>query len=149
MTFNPPIVLLIPLPLQNQVQNLAIRGQQGAAVAGPQALSLKQTPVPIQPASLIRNPCPQSSVTGVGVGVGVVGAGKGMGPGHADGPSEAGKKAEPEVRAINMSRNSVSGVAGAPPLISPGTLRRCGHAPTLEQHTCSTCVWLSYTDVQL
>ncbi|KAJ3602045.1 hypothetical protein NHX12_029805, partial [Muraenolepis orangiensis] len=98
---------------QNQVQNLAIRGQQGASTGSsqshaPQALSLKQTPVPIQPATLIRNPCPQS------VGVGAMG----KGPGHADGPSEAGKKAEPEVRAINMSRNHNSS-AGAPPLIAP------------------------------
>ncbi|KAK5912084.1 hypothetical protein CesoFtcFv8_001990 [Champsocephalus esox] len=45
---------------QNQVQNLAIRGQQGATTscsyAQPlQALSLKQSPVPIQPANL-KNP---------------------------------------------------------------------------------------------
>ncbi|CAL8382905.1 unnamed protein product [Boreogadus saida] len=98
---------------QNQVQNLAMRGQQGASM-GPQALSLKQGPVPIQPASMIRNPCPQ----GAAAGAGLVGKGAGL----ADGPPEAGKKAEPEVRAINMSRNNNNNVAAAPPLIAPEIL---------------------------
>ncbi|CAL8336225.1 unnamed protein product [Lota lota] len=107
-----------------QVQNLAMRGQQGASMAGPQgqALSLKQTPVPIQPASMIRNPCPQSSASGAGL------AGKGAGP--ADGPSEVGKKAEPEVRAINMSRNNVT---AAPPLIAPAYTQIQPHA-LVTQH---------------
>ena len=100
---------------------------------GPQALSLKQTPVPIQPASLIRNPCPQGSA--LSAGAGLVGKGVGL----ADGPSEAGKKAEPEVRAINMSRNNNNNnVAAAPPLIAPGTSprrRRATHAATGPQHT--------------
>ncbi|XP_030229997.1 polyhomeotic-like protein 2b isoform X5 [Gadus morhua] len=97
--------------VQNQVQNLAMRGQQGASM-GPQALSLKQGPVPIQPASMIRNPCPQGAAAGAGL--------VGKGAGQAEGPPEAGKKAEPEVRAINMSRNNNNNnVAAAPPLIAP------------------------------
>ena len=95
-----------------------MRGQQQG---GPQALSLKQTPVPIQPASLIRNPCPQGPVLSAGAGL------MGKGAGLAEGPPEAGKKAEPEVRAINMSRNNNSNnnsVAAAPPLIAPGTSPR-------------------------
>ena len=91
---------------------------------GPQALSLKQGPVPIQPASMIRNPCPQGAAAGAGL--------VGKGAGQAEGPPEAGKKAEPEVRAINMSRNNNNNnVAAAPPLIAPGTSprqRRPSHA---------------------
>ncbi|XP_028432209.1 polyhomeotic-like protein 2b [Perca flavescens] len=100
--------------LQNQVQNLAIRGQQGAATSSSQtqtlqALSLKQSPVPIQPASLIKNP---SQVTQASTG------GKAV---SFDSSSEAGKKGDsaavPEVRAINMSR-SVTAIS-AQPLIAP------------------------------
>ncbi|TNN47863.1 Polyhomeotic-like protein 2 [Liparis tanakae] len=99
---------------QNQVQNLAIRGQQGATTSCSQtqtlqALSLKQSPVPIQPASLVKSP---SQVTQAFAG------GK---AGSSDGPFEAGKKgngaAVPEVRAINMSR-SVTALS-AQPLIAP------------------------------
>ncbi|KAM8867286.1 polyhomeotic-like protein 2b [Synchiropus picturatus] len=95
---------------QNQVQNLAIRGQQGAASSSSQAqtlqaLSLKQSPVAIQPASL-KNPSQGSQ------------ASTGGRSGSTDGSSEGGKKADTtpvsEVRAINMSRNVT-----APPLIAP------------------------------
>ncbi|KAM9813551.1 polyhomeotic-like protein 2b [Neosynchiropus ocellatus] len=95
---------------QNQVQNLAIRGQQGAASSSSQAqtlqaLSLKQSPVAIQPASL-KNPGQGSQ------------ASTGGRSGSTDGSSEGGKKADTapvtEVRAINMSRNVT-----APPLIAP------------------------------
>lgn len=97
---------------KNQVQNLAIRGQQGATTSSSQtqtlqALSLKQSPVPIQPASLIKNPSQVST------------GGK---AGSSDSSSEAGKKGDSaavtEVRAINMSR-SVTAVS-AQPLIAPG-----------------------------
>lgn len=100
---------------KNQVQNLAIRGQQVATTSSSQtqtlqALSLKQSPVPIQPASLIKNPSqgPQASTGGKAS--------------SSDSSSEVGKKADTaavtEVRAINMSR-SVTAVS-ARPLIAPG-----------------------------
>ncbi|KAJ0068673.1 hypothetical protein NL108_010324 [Boleophthalmus pectinirostris] len=96
---------------QNQVQNLAIRGQQGAASSSAQtlqALSLKQSPVPIQPASL------KSSAQGTQATAG----GK---PGSSDTPVDGSKKGDStpvtEVRAINMSRN-VTAVSGQP-LIAP------------------------------
>ncbi|XP_072308260.1 polyhomeotic-like protein 2b isoform X2 [Eucyclogobius newberryi] len=96
---------------QNQVQNLAIRGQQGAASSSAQtlqALSLKQTPVPIQPASL------KSSSQGTQASVG----GK---PGSSDTPVDGSKKGDStpitEVRAINMSRNVTA--ASGQPLIAP------------------------------
>lgn len=100
---------------KNQVQNLTIRGQQVATTSSSQtqtlqALSLKQTPVPIQPASLIKNP---SQGTQVSTG------GKSS---SSDSATEGGKKTDSaavtEVRAINMSR-SVPAVS-ARPLIAPG-----------------------------
>ncbi|KAJ4927069.1 hypothetical protein JOQ06_014809 [Pogonophryne albipinna] len=95
---------------QNQVQNLAIRGQQGATTSCShaqtlQALSLKQSPVPIQPANL-KNP---SQVTQASAGTKA---------GSSDSSSEAGKKGDnSEPRAINMSRNVTS--ISAQPLIAP------------------------------
>uniref|UniRef100_A0A3B3ZXQ5 Uncharacterized protein n=1 Tax=Periophthalmus magnuspinnatus TaxID=409849 RepID=A0A3B3ZXQ5_9GOBI len=96
---------------QNQVQNLAMRGQQGATSSSTQtlqALSLKQSPVPIQPASL------KSSAQGTQASAG----GK---PGSSDTPMDGSKKGDStpatEVRAINMSRN-VTTVSGQP-LIAP------------------------------
>lgn len=100
---------------KNQVQNLAIRGQQVATTSSSQtqtlqALSLKQSPVPIQPASLIKNPgqATQASTGGKAC--------------SSDGSSEGAKKGDSaavtEVRAINMSR-SVTAVS-AQPLIAPG-----------------------------
>lgn len=78
-----------------------------------QALSLKQTPVPIQPASLIKNP---------GQGTQVSTGGKSS---SSDSATEGGKKTDSaavtEVRAINMSR-SVPAVS-ARPLIAPGEWR--------------------------
>lgn len=100
---------------KNQVQNLAIRGQQVATASTSQtqtlqALSLKQSPVPIQPASLIKNPSQgMQAPTG----------GKAS---SSDGSSEGIKKGDSaaltEVRAINMSR-SVTAVS-ARPLLAPG-----------------------------
>ncbi|XP_016892204.1 polyhomeotic-like protein 2b [Cynoglossus semilaevis] len=92
---------------QNQVQNLAIRGQQGATTSSSsqtqtlQALSLKQSPVPIQPTSLIKNPSAGGKSS------------------SSDSMCDGGKKGEgasavTEVRAINMSRNVTP-----QPLIAP------------------------------
>lgn len=98
---------------KNQVQNLTIRGQQVATTSSSQtqtlqALSLKQTPVPIQPASVMKTPN-QGTSTG----------GKAS---SSENVSEGGKKGDnaalTEVRAINMSRN-VNAVS-ARPLIAPG-----------------------------
>ncbi|XP_049893786.1 polyhomeotic-like protein 2b isoform X2 [Epinephelus moara] len=117
-----------PASSQNQVQNLAIRGQQGATTSSSQtqtlqALSLKQSPVPIQPASLIKNP---SQVTQASTG------GKAT---SSDGSSEAGKKGDStavtEVRAINMSR-SVTAVS-AQPLIAPAYTQIQPHS-LVQQH---------------
>ena len=75
-----------------------------------QALSLKQSPVPIQPTPLIKNP---------NQGMQVAAGGR---TSSLDSSSEGGKKGESaavtEVRAINMSR-SVTAVS-AQPLIAPG-----------------------------
>lgn len=100
---------------QNQVQNLAIRGQQGATTSSsqtqtPQALTLKQSPVPIQPASLVKNPS-QGTQTSTG--------GKaGSSDSHADGAKKGDGPAVTEVRALNMSRNVTA--VSAQSLIAPG-----------------------------
>lgn len=84
-----------------------------------QALSLKQSPVPIQPASLIK-----SSSQGAQVSAGGKSA-------SSDGSLEGGKKtdsaAATEVRAINMSR-SVTAVS-ARPLITPGEWKSTPNFP--------------------
>ncbi|KAF0034633.1 hypothetical protein F2P81_012391 [Scophthalmus maximus] len=100
---------------QNQVQNLAIRGQQGATSSSSQtqtlqALSLKQSPVPIQPTSLVKNPSQGTQV-----------ASAGKTSSSSDGSSDGGKKGDgaavTEVRAINMSRHVTT--LSAQPLIAP------------------------------
>lgn len=100
-------------PFKNQVQNLTIRGQQVATTSPSQtqtlqALSLKQTPVPIQPASVMKNPNQGTSAGGKAS--------------SAENPSDGVKKGDnaalTEVRAINMSRNVNS--VSARPLIAPG-----------------------------
>ncbi|XP_028302434.1 polyhomeotic-like protein 2b [Gouania willdenowi] len=93
---------------QNQVQNLAIRGQQGATTSPSQtqtlqALSLKQSPVPIQPASLVKNANHGPQVT------------TGIKAGPVDGSTDGGKKGESG--AINMSRNVTA--VSAQPLLAP------------------------------
>ncbi|XP_061542820.1 polyhomeotic-like protein 2b [Phycodurus eques] len=113
---------------QNQVQNLAIRGQQGSTTSSSQtqtlqALSLKQSPVPIQPASLVKNP------------------GQGGQPSAAvksalsESPSEVGKKGDAavvtEARAINMSRNVTT--VSAQPLIAPAYTQIQPHS-LVQQH---------------
>uniref|UniRef100_A0A1A8BDU4 Polyhomeotic-like 2a n=3 Tax=Nothobranchius TaxID=28779 RepID=A0A1A8BDU4_NOTKA len=113
---------------QNQVQNLAIRGQQGAATSSsqtqtPQALTLKQSPVPIQPASHTKNPS-QGTQTSTGAKAS-----------PSDGSSDGGKKGDgaavTEVRALNMSR-SVTAVS-AQPLIAPAYTQIQPH-PLVQQH---------------
>ncbi|XP_047203522.1 polyhomeotic-like protein 2b isoform X3 [Girardinichthys multiradiatus] len=109
---------------QNQVQNLAIRGQQGATTSSTQTLplSLKHSPVPIQPASLVKNPS-QGTQTSSG--------GKSS---SSDSPSDGAKKGDTpavtEVRAINMSR-SVTAVS-AQPLVAPAYTQIQPHS--LVQH---------------
>uniref|UniRef100_A0A3P9HH30 Polyhomeotic homolog 2b (Drosophila) n=1 Tax=Oryzias latipes TaxID=8090 RepID=A0A3P9HH30_ORYLA len=112
----------------SQVQNLAIRGQQGATTSSSQtqtlqALSLKQNPVPIQPASLVKNPSQATQSSSGGKA------------GTSDGPPDGGKKGDSvavtEVRAINMSR-SVSAVS-AQPLIAPAYTQIQPHS-LVQQH---------------
>uniref|UniRef100_A0A3B4BYC8 Polyhomeotic-like protein 2 n=1 Tax=Pygocentrus nattereri TaxID=42514 RepID=A0A3B4BYC8_PYGNA len=91
-----------------QVQNLALRSHQGTSSSsqstGLQALSLKQTPVSIQPTPLLKT---TSSGTTTG---------KGVLPGAS---GDAGKKqesgGETEAKAVNMSRS----VTSSHPLIAP------------------------------
>lgn len=113
---------------QNQVQNLAIRGQQGAASSSSQtqtlqALSLKQTPVPIQPASLVKNPSQGTQASAGGKA------------NSLDPPCDALKKGDSapvtEVRAINMSRNVTA--VSAQPLIAPAYTQIQPHS-LVQQH---------------
>ncbi|KAM9760004.1 polyhomeotic-like protein 2b isoform 2-T2 [Menidia menidia] len=112
---------------QNQAQNLAIRGQQGATTSSTQtqtlqALSLKQSPVPIQPASLVKNP---SQGTQASTG------GKAS---SSDSLCDGGKKGDSsatEVRAINMSRNVTA--VSAQPLIAPAYTQIQPHS-LVQQH---------------
>uniref|UniRef100_A0A3B3HCC5 Polyhomeotic homolog 2b (Drosophila) n=1 Tax=Oryzias latipes TaxID=8090 RepID=A0A3B3HCC5_ORYLA len=112
----------------SQVQNLAIRGQQGATTSSSQtqtlqALSLKQNPVPIQPASLVKNPSQATQSSSGGKA------------GTSDGLPDGGKKGDSvavtEVRAINMSR-SVSAVSSQP-LIAPAYTQIQPHS-LVQQH---------------
>uniref|UniRef100_A0A3P9PC88 Polyhomeotic homolog 2b (Drosophila) n=1 Tax=Poecilia reticulata TaxID=8081 RepID=A0A3P9PC88_POERE len=112
---------------QNQVQNLAIRGQQGATTSSSQTqtlpLSLKQNPVPIQPASLIKNPSQGTQTS------------SGLKSSSSDSPPDGGKKGDgqavTEVRAINMSR-SITAVS-AQPLIAPAYTQIQPHS-LVQQH---------------
>nr|XP_046238971.1 polyhomeotic-like protein 2b [Scatophagus argus] len=113
---------------QNQVQNLAIRGQQVATTSSSQtqalqALSLKQSPVPIQPASLIKNPSQAAQASAGGKAS------------SSDSSTEGGKKGDTaavtEARAINMSR-SVTAVS-AQPLIAPAYSQIQPHS-LVQQH---------------
>ncbi|XP_066522103.1 polyhomeotic-like protein 2b isoform X2 [Hoplias malabaricus] len=96
-----------------QVQNLAVRSQQGGSSSsqstGLQALSLKQTPVSIQPTPLIKAPSHVATSSGSSIG-------KGLLPGTS---GDSGKKqeggAEAEAKAVNMSRS----VTSTHPLIAP------------------------------
>ncbi|XP_068598398.1 polyhomeotic-like protein 2b [Brachionichthys hirsutus] len=113
---------------QNQVQNLAIRSQQVATTSScqPQTLqtfSLKPSPVPIQPAALLKNPSQGAQ------------ASPGGKAGSSDSLSEAGKRgggaAVTEVRAINMSR-SVTAV-NTQPLIAPAYTQIQPHSLVQQQ----------------
>ncbi|XP_056316428.1 polyhomeotic-like protein 2b isoform X2 [Danio aesculapii] len=89
------------------VQNLALRNHQGVSstpqATGLQALSLKQTPVSIQPTPLIKTP---SQSTGAGK--------NNLNPASSDGVKK-GEEGQTEMKAVNMSRN----VSSSHPLIAP------------------------------
>lgn len=96
----------------SQVQNLALRSHQGVTSSsqstGLQALSLKQTPVSIQPTPLIKIPSQSASNSGTITGKG----------GLPMLTTDGGKKpesSEPEAKAVNMSRS----VTSTQPLIAP------------------------------
>ncbi|XP_029989544.1 polyhomeotic-like protein 2b isoform X2 [Sphaeramia orbicularis] len=113
---------------QNQVQNLAIRGQQGATTSSSQtqtlqALSLKQSPVPIQPASLIKNPSQGTQ--------GSTGGKASSSDSLSDGVKKGDVTPVTEVRAINMSR-SVTAVS-AQPLLAPAYTQIQPHS-LVQQH---------------
>ncbi|XP_059426534.1 polyhomeotic-like protein 2b isoform X3 [Carassius carassius] len=91
-----------------QVQNLALRNQQGVSSpsqsSGLQALSLKQTPVSIQPTPLIKTPSQSASSSDTGKS-------------NVNAASSDGVKTgeQTEMKAVNMSRN----VSSSHPLIAP------------------------------
>ncbi|KAF4112507.1 polyhomeotic-like protein 2b isoform X3 [Onychostoma macrolepis] len=93
-----------------QVQNLALRNQQGASStsqsSGLQALSLKQTPVSIQPTPLIKTPSQSASSSDTGK--------SNMNAASSDGVKK-GEEGQTEMKAVNMSRN----VSSSHPLIAP------------------------------
>uniref|UniRef100_A0A8C7QLI3 Polyhomeotic homolog 2b (Drosophila) n=1 Tax=Oncorhynchus mykiss TaxID=8022 RepID=A0A8C7QLI3_ONCMY len=110
----------------SQVQNLAIRSQQGATTSSSQthslqALSLKQSPISIQPSPLIKNPIQGSQGAG----------GKGSRPDGALDGSKKGESIVTEVHAINMSR-SVTAVSGQP-LSTPAYTQIQPHS-LVQQH---------------
>ncbi|XP_059426533.1 polyhomeotic-like protein 2b isoform X2 [Carassius carassius] len=90
------------------VQNLALRNQQGVSSpsqsSGLQALSLKQTPVSIQPTPLIKTPSQSASSSDTGKS-------------NVNAASSDGVKTgeQTEMKAVNMSRN----VSSSHPLIAP------------------------------
>ncbi|XP_058636294.1 polyhomeotic-like protein 2b isoform X2 [Onychostoma macrolepis] len=92
------------------VQNLALRNQQGASStsqsSGLQALSLKQTPVSIQPTPLIKTPSQSASSSDTGK--------SNMNAASSDGVKK-GEEGQTEMKAVNMSRN----VSSSHPLIAP------------------------------
>ncbi|XP_028854882.1 polyhomeotic-like protein 2b isoform X2 [Denticeps clupeoides] len=124
----------------SQVQNLAIRSQQGAASSSSsssttasssnsttqtqtqvlQALSLKQTPIAIQPTALLKNSTQ-----------GTQGLGAKSHPPEA--PAESGKKGEnaSEARAVTMSRSVAS--VSSHPLIAPAYAQIQPHSLVKQQ----------------
>uniref|UniRef100_A0A8C1B8W6 Polyhomeotic homolog 2b (Drosophila) n=1 Tax=Cyprinus carpio carpio TaxID=630221 RepID=A0A8C1B8W6_CYPCA len=93
-----------------QVQNLALRNQQGASStsqsSGLQALSLKQTPVSIQPTPLIKTPSQSASSSDTGK--------SNANTASVDGVKK-GEEGQTEMKAVNMSRN----VSSSHPLLAP------------------------------
>uniref|UniRef100_A0A672MTN2 Polyhomeotic-like protein 2 n=1 Tax=Sinocyclocheilus grahami TaxID=75366 RepID=A0A672MTN2_SINGR len=93
-----------------QVQNLALRNQQGASStsqsSGLQALSLKQTPISIQPTPLIKTPSQSASSSDTGK--------SNVNTASADGVKK-GEEGQTEMKAVNMSRN----VSSSHPLLAP------------------------------
>ncbi|XP_077054071.1 polyhomeotic-like protein 2b isoform X4 [Siphateles boraxobius] len=94
------------------VQNLALRNQQGASStsqsSGLHALSLKQTPISIQPTPLIKTPSQSASSSGTG-------AGKGNLNTASSGGAKKEEEGQTEMKAVNMSRN----VTSSHPSIAP------------------------------
>ncbi|XP_042614778.1 polyhomeotic-like protein 2b isoform X2 [Cyprinus carpio] len=92
------------------VQNLALRNQQGASStsqsSGLQALSLKQTPVSIQPTPLIKTPSQSASSSDTGK--------SNANTASVDGVKK-GEEGQTEMKAVNMSRN----VSSSHPLLAP------------------------------
>ncbi|XP_052456107.1 polyhomeotic-like protein 2 isoform X1 [Carassius gibelio] len=93
-----------------QVQNLALRNQQGASStsqsSGLQALSLKQTPVSIQPTPLIKTSSQSASSSDTGK--------SNVNTASTDGVKK-GEEGQTEMKAVNMSRN----VSSSHPLLAP------------------------------
>ncbi|KAI2663829.1 Polyhomeotic-like protein 2 [Labeo rohita] len=93
-----------------QVQNLALRNQQGTSStsqsSGLQALSLKQTPISIQPTPLIKTPSQSASNSDTGK--------SNVNAASSDGVKK-GEEGQTEMKAVNMSRN----VSSSHPLIAP------------------------------
>ncbi|XP_029103581.1 polyhomeotic-like protein 2b isoform X2 [Scleropages formosus] len=113
-----------------QVQNLAIRSQQGPASASPsqtqlQGLSLKQSPLSVQATGQLKS-SGQGGQGGQGSG------GKGSPP---EASTEGGKKSENasglEARVVNMSRNVTS--VSSHPLIAPAYAQIQPHQ-LVQQH---------------
>ncbi|XP_056126589.1 polyhomeotic-like protein 2b isoform X2 [Rhinichthys klamathensis goyatoka] len=94
------------------VQNLALRNHQGASStsqsSGLHALSLKQTPISIQPTPLIKTPSQSASSSGTG-------AGKGNLNTASSGGAKKEEEGQTEMKAVNMSRN----VTSSHPSIAP------------------------------
>ncbi|XP_052456108.1 polyhomeotic-like protein 2 isoform X2 [Carassius gibelio] len=92
------------------VQNLALRNQQGASStsqsSGLQALSLKQTPVSIQPTPLIKTSSQSASSSDTGK--------SNVNTASTDGVKK-GEEGQTEMKAVNMSRN----VSSSHPLLAP------------------------------
>ncbi|XP_023683287.2 polyhomeotic-like protein 2b isoform X2 [Paramormyrops kingsleyae] len=107
-----------------QVQNLAIRSQQGAASSSPsqaqlQGLSLKQSPLSVQPTSQAKGPAQASQ-------------GSGAKGGATEGSVETGRKGEGlETHLVNMSRNGPS--VSSHPLIAPAYAQIQPHQ-LVQQH---------------
>ncbi|RXN27395.1 polyhomeotic 2 isoform X2 [Labeo rohita] len=105
-----------------QVQNLALRNQQGTSStsqsSGLQALSLKQTPISIQPTPLIKTPSQSASNSDTGK--------SNVNAASSDGVKK-GEEGQTEMKAVNMSRN----VSSSHPLIAPGKLLK------ILQHLCN------------
>ncbi|XP_030632540.1 polyhomeotic-like protein 2b [Chanos chanos] len=112
-----------------QVQNLAVRSQQQAASSysssssscpstGLQGLSLKQTPVSIQPTALIKTPS-----------LNAAGSKTALPPTSSEGAKKSESSVGSEVKPVNMSRT----VTSSHPLIAPAYAQIQPHALVKQQ----------------